>query len=441
MRVQPILCWALLAASACNGDDLSIGELRCVATHCGQLDDSSVQETEGVHPEQLVEAPATLLWQTSLGCADQADCESAFATRTPTWSVHPDGSITTARAYAARQDGDLPTPTKVVVSHFSPDGELLWQHDEPQSPSLQWVGNATFALAQAPDGAVILATSGVAPQHVLRVLRLDVADGQSQLLFERADGTLPVALAGADADLLIAGYSSWDEPRNPELSRYRLSGELVWRQAVLRDVRWQQGVLRDNGLRSTYAPPPDIQLASDVQGRSLVALSSFADYSFVQLDAGGMAHWWTFSWPQGIESVRTQVAFDGEGRAWFGSDSAEGYLLSRCASEDCSKTTTVWRTRDAYYSPVLMGLVIDAQARPYALTQDGVRGEQRILIDRYTADMSKRETFVVHSPDSRLSLDSEQDSTPSVVPIAIGPGGDVYYETSGTIGRIKLGSP
>ena len=142
--------------------------------------------------------------------------------------AHPDGSLTWARQ-ARLLDSDR---IAMSLTCIAADGRVLWSNE-----IMEAAGEANAVLGLDHDGQALL---GVLYSHdasgTTTVYRVDEA-GALELLFATPGLYVLSAVASTDDDVLVFGYYwSGDNASapNPELAGFERDGDLVFRQAALR---------------------------------------------------------------------------------------------------------------------------------------------------------------------------------------------------------------
>lgn len=95
------------------------------------------------------------------------------------------------------------------------------------------------------------------------------------------------------------------------------------------------------------------------------------------------------------------------------------------------------RGREEFWEPFMLGLAVDAQDRVLVASVTGARDEPRFVIDRYSDELSRRETFVV--PDVWTSgVGGQRGLLDKLNQIRVAPDGAVYVASAEHIARVEL---
>jgi hypothetical protein len=95
------------------------------------------------------------------------------------------------------------------------------------------------------------------------------------------------------------------------------------------------------------------------------------------------------------------------------------------------------RGREEFWDPFMLGLAVDAQDRALVASVTGARDEPRFVIDRYSDELSRRETFVV--PDVWTSdVDGKRGLLDKLNQIRVASDGAVYVASAEHVARIEL---
>jgi hypothetical protein len=439
--VQRWLCFIYIAACGCDGDALSVGDLRCQGTgvRCETPEPLSADDNV-VETTPLAEAHATLRWQADLPCP-QATCATLQQSQL---LVHADGSATIA---IVRSVFEGKPHREVWIGHFDARGALSW-HDElfADDPANPDAGPLSVALALDSDDAALLAVShdrGAASE--LAVYRMSDAGKRSRLF--RSAGLEALSALALDRDeLLVAGYywsQSPDEAARPELARYRRDGSLVWRQSALRahdDTGLAPGI---DGAR-VVSPMP---LAVDASGRALMVVQELGGASLVEVQRDGNVRWdATLGTLSGLpdHAPLPALSLDSKGRPLVAGNPngvVAVYVVERIVPRGDplrgTQMLSTLRGREEFWDPFMLGLTLDAQDRVLVASVTGMRDDPRFVIDRYPEGLSQRETFVV--PDVWTSdVDGRRGLLDKLNQIRIAHDGAVYVASAEHIARVEL---
>ncbi len=438
-RVKTLLwlgAWSLASVS-CNGDPLSIGELRCegAATSCVPAKLSPLQGDTYFPATAKPVGTASWVWTRPWSFQCGLNCMLGR------WSVvvHADGTFVAATELVSMTPG----AGGVSLAAHAADGSESWR-DGSISTNSRGSGSSAgapvaLALAVDPRGGDLFAVSdGQINNARLRVYQIPVSR-KLKLLFETDHATDARALSVIGNDILVAGRSGEGDGIS-EVSRYTRSGQVVWRQTSLAS---EQGPWPEN-----QSPTSAIMKLLVEDDTALLVTRTPVGFAMVQFDAQGNVAWQSATgsgaldsqtkaelqanYAIGASTPNAILAVDHHGRPLLGQD---GYVLDRfpAGAFDPSKATVkgVGHLREDYYVPLLFGLDVDVTDRTYVVTQTGAARELHWIVDRYSADLQQRDTFDVpmdigpsHEPiDSTLQGIAAFHVLDNNDALVIGPGG------------------
>lgn len=419
---------------ACQDDDLSLGENRCIGDRvrckipCGNFSTIQQRSVEVAAVEKELQAR----WQQPLCQADA--CEELERPDSMDFLLHDHGEVTTASLWNSAEPRPL-----LEVSRFSPDGDVLWTYertfDDSAPPS--WMAMAenapsTTEIVFALHG---LQASGERSATSTMVFELD-ASGAPRPAYTLRNSRRPLTMARWKADLLVVS--------DMEASLYDPAGELKWRQSAI----GQGPEAGDPPTFSYYRAARIIEY----KGRPLILRREPSNVqSLVQLDEDGNVTWYSYAppLPQGTsdgvpprcrasedgiyaenapprlqqEAESPQVDFehgplfvdalpvlDSEQRLIV---ATSGYSLARfdeplptpAAGEFHFAPDAIWFPRTLpVYGGFLMGLDINDEEQLHVMALTAKGDEARRVIERFSPDLKQAE---------QLLLPAELDGAPT----------------------------
>jgi hypothetical protein len=425
-------CLAALATLAsCQPESVSVGELRC-------SDDTRVLCES--HPQQRwdpvlvqigpdTETTAEIVWQHELAWFSPTCSGMSCFTSWTDFLVHEDGEVTLAGASGEARD-------ELWISRLDAEGTPLFTTMLPVEGDWLQSGLLTdLALRRDANGdALLLAGSGDDGSGTLRAFSI-ARSGHIEASFELDTGKQwPHVPALLDSDVVLVGSSV-------DLARYSRAGELKWQQTQL--ARRPGG--RELGFEvDGDAPLRVLQLAVDGRQRIWAALEEGA-FGIVQLDpdgfvaAHGVLPLLTTSTSGGCA---TSIAIDSRDRAIVGFGEAVVRFDPDGSDEQRRAPLGSSGLQDGFYPQTVDGLDVDAQDLMYVATQDGLRSQRRLLIERVSEDFRQRDRFVIPlAPIDTigrvvcgLQLAGDGDAYVRIV-----PDGNVPDQTDVRIARVRLG--
>jgi hypothetical protein len=350
--------------------------------------------------------------------------------------VHADGSTT--MALTQDMSGAVTVRLKLWIGHFSADGHLDSQNSD--------VPAGTVALALDSSDTALLAV-GRRIGDVDKTSLYTIRDGSKPVLLFKTERDALANIAVDGGDVLVSGFyngtPSGDDPIRPELTRYRRDGTLVWRQSSLR--------IHDDSeltpkITGTYVPNTT-PFAVDSRGHAIIVDGEYRGSSVAEVDRHGNVLWATdggdvFNHPD--VTPLPELVLDGEERPLLAGALGDGsaYIIERARLARNPPSfigfDSVQPNTDALpYQVPFVGLASDEQHRILLAAIEGTFEKPRVVIHRYSADLTQRESFAVpEMEDFVYEIISDPPGFQSG--IRAGQKGDVYLWTSSQLGRIAL---
>lgn len=427
MRMSRCFLWSVCAClfSACAGDELSVGDLRCIGdgVEC-ERPTELLQNSIDVPLETVPSGDAQLKWRADLPCPTDG-CAAEWTSLL----AHADGSTTVAIVRQIRLPKGM-HEQDLWIGRFDPDGVMLGE-DRLADTGPEIVDS--MALARGPDDEAVLAvlTSYAAP-YTLTVYSV-AHDGKTHRLFETEGADRLSAIAMDRKDVLVADYY-WpykvDVAPSPELARYRRDGTLVWRQSALR-AHSDADLGSDGQLLETSMP-----LVVDEHGRAILAIAEYRGSSLAAVGRDGNLDWSTSTADledRGDHALLPLLDLDSENHPLLAGpiNVGTGYGLERfnvnLGSEMSVDVELIAPVGNDYVSPYVLGFGRDADDRMIVATSKGPVDAWHFVIERTSAQHRQRETFLIPELDDAF-----------IHGIRVAGDGCVYFWSQTQIGRIAL---
>jgi hypothetical protein len=439
MKMSRCFLWLACACAlgACSGDELSVGDPRCVGA--GVRCEPPRQVPSGGHEYLSKPVPATatgeLKWKVDLPPCMKEECKSPGSSRLV---VHDDGSSTVVWVRGGSVEQNV--RPRFRIARYDADGGLLDQ-DDRLSTTYSASTTAIALVRGANDKAVLAVQSG--PNEPLTVYEIDAAAKPSRLFTtERLFKMNAIALDGSD--VLVANHSwsgSSDQQPNPELARYRRDGTLVWRQSSLR-VHAVDGLI-ERGLLIVDGMP----LVVDARGRAIMVIPEYRGTSIVAVGRDGNVVWDRS--PGSLEdradlAALPMLALDADSTPLLAHGPVEdidgtpfGYGVGRIDERDVTDMEFAFPGDDSDMQ--VLALAGDAEGRVLLAAQRGKWPAEHFSIERYSQDLLHHESLAVAGLDCCADWQRLNELAGSLV-TSIQPFGasDVYFVNARSLGRIGL---
>lgn len=412
--------WVLLsysvAALGCDATIASLGLDRCFGEQteclvpCGHQFVVQFQPTESVSTITLEPSWIQPVCIDS-GCSDLDPVSFDYVT-------HEDGGVTTVGLWAQKEQTAL-----LHVLRFEGDGSVQWSYSQTfPDGSPTWL-----AIAPTAKQGVVIALHGIQisgkpDASSTTVLEMDAA-GQPTAMRALSGARRPLAISPWEEDLLVVS--------DYEASLYDEEGTLRWRQSALSPVAQD-----DPGVEPGFASYRRAAIVLD-RGRALILRHVVEEQqSLVQLNRDGNVTWYGYVPPFMAKTpcfaaatelnegpaapvreavpppymvtldssplfVDAFVSLDGKGRV---TAATTGYLVARFVEplptlevgEFVASPRILLAQREQTSHPaVLFGLDVDTQDRVHALALIEIDGNTHRGVDRFSEDLSERETFLL----------------------------------------------
>jgi hypothetical protein len=399
---------AVAVLLGCEGEDLSIGRLRCQGARCG-TPELSYPEQQASRPERTqLEGPVAVV-SSELPCPYD-ECygpeSAAVLTRDSELSVVVAAHVGSL-AQSDAENGFADEHALWIGRHAAGG----WQGEVTiEGEGVRYSGNATTLAiavgAELPEEAVIVVAEPLARKggsasavgHLFRVFRYG-ADDRAELLFESDEHYTVYDAARIGQDILVlARYEGNDWI---ELTRYTPDGEVVFRQTALQSRM---------GGRAEGNPIPGNRLHVVDDDTIAVLVRCPWGFELAVVDGEGSVR----SSSSVFEADRALI--DYSARFATGTDEIivgiDGYLVNRFEEIDGEREVeTIGRTRTEFYDLELFGLGAGPSGLLYSMTEEGDEASPRTMLERISLTDGTLESVSVelasHDCDYRFGQQSK----------------------------------